>query len=637
MKKHRFVLYLVFGALLVIAIAACASQPAPIPEPTSVSPTVTTIAPSPTPTFTPVPPTPILPTVTPPPTAPQVLQTDPAHGEELAPDKPILVHFDRPVDPTSVEMRFEPALAGEMSVKGTQVQFIPASYKPGQRYAMHLVAEANGIETEPLQFAIVTRGYLEVTNTTPGDGGQNALTDAPITVAFNRPITPLGVDGDDPSLPQLLNFDPPATGSGNWLNTSLYQFQPDPPLLAGTAYVATVANITDLGGSALAEPYTVAFTTTLPVVTSIEPEGKQIAPSTPITVTFSQPMDKVSTESALSVTAEGGFEVMGEISWQDGDRTLVLQPSTTLPFGQTITVLVSDEALSSGGQGGLRNARRDSFAVAPLPRLLRTEPSDGKQNAPLDNGVQLIFNTLIRPETVDINVSPPISATQVYTWYDPEQNIYFLNFPFLPVTDYTLDIAAGIADPYGNAIAEPSEINFRTGERNPSLEIVKFGDVGTFNTYDLPEMLFRHINTEQVNAELYRLTSEQFLSVQPDQDWERWHSYNPPAEQLVRSWSVQTDGERNVINFTTEPLLDETGAAIGPGFYFLKAESPQVNYGRYETRPRMLLIVSPYNVVVKRGRDEGLVWVTDLASGQPVPDVPVVIQTFDNAPNKWQH
>ena len=56
---------------------------------------------------------------------------------------------------------------------------------------------------------MITQGYLEVINTTPGDGEQTALTDAPITVSFNRPVVPLGIPGDDPSLPQPLSFDPP--------------------------------------------------------------------------------------------------------------------------------------------------------------------------------------------------------------------------------------------------------------------------------------------------------------------------------------------------------------------------------------------------------------------------------------------
>jgi len=590
MKHRRFLFSLSIIFLVALLLSACASTPIPTSEPPE--PTATEIAATPTI---------ILPTVTPPPTAPQVLQTSPDRGEELAPDSAIVVRFDRPVDPDSVEMRFEPEWSGKMSVKGAEVQFIPASYKPSQRYAMQLSASANGFDTEALTFDIITQGYLEVVNTTPSEGEPNALTDSPITIAFNRPVVPLGVHGDDPSLPQPLSLDPPATGSGNWLNTSLFQFQPDPPLLAGTSYVATVSDVFDLGGSSLAEPYTFAFTTTLPVVVSFGPEGKLAAPTTPITITFSQPMDRTSTEAAVSVTAEGGFAITGGFSWLDGDRVLIMQPDSDLPFGQTITVEVSDAALSSGGQGGLRNPRRDSFGVAPLPRLLRTLPSDGSQNAPLDNNVQLFFNTVIRPETVDISISPPISATQVYTWYDPEQNIYSLNFPFLPVTEYTLDIAGGIADPYGNVITEPSTIRFRTRDRSPSLEIVKFSEIGTFNSYTQPEMLFRHTNIEQIDAELYRLTPEQFLAVQPEQDWERWNRYNPPAEQLVRSWSVQAEGERNVTSFTTEALLDETGAPIGPGFYFLKTESPQVDYGQFETRPRMLMAVSPYNVIVKRG------------------------------------
>ncbi|MCO6449232.1 MAG: Ig-like domain-containing protein [Caldilineales bacterium] len=626
MKNHRLLLIPFIILFLALFLAACGDSPTPTAEtPTTMPPTDTPVAPTATPTVVP-------PTATPPPTAPQVLQTNPTRGEELAPDTAIVVRFDRPVDPASVELAFEPELEGEMTVDGSQVQFQPASYRPNQRYAMQLAASANGFETGPLSFEIITQGYLQVVNTTPGDGEQNALTDAPITIAFNRPVVPLGAPGDDPGLPQPLSLDPPATGSGNWLNTSLYQFQPDPPLLAGVSYSAVVTDVTDLGGSLLAEPYTFAFTTTLPVVAKIAPEGDRVAPTTPITITFSQPMDEASAEAALSVTVEDGSVITGDFSWLNGGRVLVMQPDSALPFGEVIMVNVSDAALSSGGQGGLRNPRRQSFTVAPLPQLLRTQPTDGAQNVTLENGVQFFFNTNILPETVEISVSPEISATQVYTWYDPEQSTFFLNFPFLPVTDYTIGMAAGVADPFGNTISEPASIHFRTGDRNPSLEIVKFGEVGTFSSYSQPEMLFRHTNIDQIDAELYRLTPDQFQSIQPEQDWERWNRYNPPAEQLVRAWSLPVTGERNTTNYTTEPLVDDQGNPIGPGFYFLKVESPQISYGQFESRPRMLLAVSPYNVIVKRGRGEAMVWVTDLASGAPVSDLPVSILTFDNEP-----
>ncbi len=620
--KSRTYLPILGLIFLILAVAACAQ---PTATPPVVTPTLAAQQLTPEPTAT------VGPTPTPPPTAPRLLTTNPARGEELAPKQALEITFDRPLDAASVKLAFAPTLAGETTVQGAKVLFQPAQFKPGQRYILELSASANGYDTGSLRLPVQMQGYLAVANTTPGDGNDNVPTDAPLTIAFNRPVVPLGPAGDDPNLPQPLTLDPPATGKGLWLNTSIYQFQPDQPLLAGTRYVAAIAGVSDLTGSPLEATHTFSFTTDLPVVVSVQPEGNLVAPTSPITITFSAPMDATSTEGALSVTANDA-EIAGKPSWSDDGKTLAFTPADGLPLGANVKVEISTAALASGGAGPLRRAHAHTISVVPFPAVSRTQPRHGDQNAPLDDPIQFFFNAPILPETLDVSVSPPISATQVYSFYSDYERAFYLFFPRKALSPYTVTLGGGIRDPYGNTIAEPTVIRFRTGERRPDMTMMAPGVIGAFSAYTETAIFFQTVNIAQINAELYRLTPEQVAAIDPQDDFERWRTYQPPASQLIRRWPIRPSGPRNEYVMTREVLRDANGDPLSPGLYFLGAESPQVSYEEGSMKPRVLLVVSHYNVVIKRGKDDALVWVTDLASGKPVADLPVTLYPWSADP-----
>ena len=611
---HRFTVLLVFVGIFALLLAGCGPRPTPSPTPVVPTPTIG-------------------PTPTPPPTAPRLLRTEPARGEELPPERPFVLTFDRPLDPGGVELRFAPPLEGETRVEGAKVLFRPARFLPGQRFRVQVEARAGGYSTGPLSLSLLMRGYLEVANTTPADGNDDVATDAPLTIAFNRPVVPLGASGEDPGLPQPLQLEPPAAGRGRWLNTSIYQFQPDPPLLAGVTYRATVDGVTDLTGSTLAAAYTFTFTTASPVVIQVQPEGERVPPTSPITITFSAPMDPTSTTAALRVTSSTVGVVGGSTEWTENNRVLVLRPQAPLPLGARIQVDVSDEAQALGdGAARLRRPHSHSFGVVPFPALSRTEPSDGAQNASLDDPVQFFFNAPILPETVQLSISPPISATQVYSFYNEYDSSFLVFFPRRPLTAYTLTLAAGIRDPYGNTITEPITLRFRTGERRPELLMVTPGVAGTYNAYTETAILFQTVNVNEINAVLYRLTPEQVAALDPTDDYERWRLYSPPANQLVRRWTIRPLGPRHERVVTREVLRHANGEPLGPGLYFLGADSPQVVYSEYDIKPRVILVVSRYHVAIKRGHEDVLVWVTDLATAQPVPDLPVTVFPWDGQP-----
>ena len=224
----------------------------------------------------------------------------------------------------------------------------------------------------------------------------------------------------------------------------------------------------------MAAPVVFHFTTDIPVVKSIEPDGNQVPPTTAITVTFGQPMDAASLATAMRVTTQG--QTIAGRAWSDDARTLVFQPAANLPLGQKIDITIGTEALAMGSQAGLKQATQQSFSVVPYPAIKRTVPADGNQNAPIDDPVQVFFTAPVLPDSIKLTISPPVSATQVYSYYNDYDNSFTTFFPRDALSAYTVTLAAGISDPYGNLIDRPVVIRFVTGERRPTSRCSPGGD-----------------------------------------------------------------------------------------------------------------------------------------------------------------
>ena len=99
-------------------------------------------------------------------------------------------------------------------------------------------------------------GHLEVSSIIPADGVEGVAADATLTVAFNRPVVPLGSTEDLQNLPNPLSIEPAVEGKGEWLNTSIYTFEPSEQLLGGATYTVTVkAGLSDLSGATLEDDF----------------------------------------------------------------------------------------------------------------------------------------------------------------------------------------------------------------------------------------------------------------------------------------------------------------------------------------------------------------------------------------------
>jgi len=602
MKTRRFHSLLSLILLLSLLLSACGrgEPPTPTPRPPYVPPPPGTVS-------------------------PVVIQRTPERGEELPVDGAIELVFDRPMDRASVEAAFSisSGVQGSFEWKDARTLLFKPSAELARdaTYEVYIAPQARDSEGQPLDgayyFEFRTVGFLEVTQVTPAPDTTDAEATSTITVMFNRPVVPLMAISDPASadLPNPVTFDPPIAGEGRWLNTSIYVFTPSEPLPGGTTFTARVAaGLQDTTGGLLAEDYVWSFATQPPQVVWVTPaENAQGVPvDSAIQVTFNMPIDPQSAANrfALRQSDLTGGRVQGELTVRG--ETLIFTPTTRLAFDQTYVVSVDAGLTAASGGVGMRSAYEWRFTTVPLPRIVGTSPRDGDQNAPPYSCFEIEFNTPIDPATVmpNIEMTPPLSPTQVYTYFGDWNNVFGLCFGAQPSTDYTVHIGPDIADPYGNTTGQEMTVRFRTAPLDPQASFHVPGTVGTYSAYEPARLFIAHCNTNRLELTLYRLTVDDYFRAMQD-----WYSFAPPADSVLRRWSLDLQAPLNETRYTPLDLAAD-GGTLEPGLYLLEMHAAGVTYEQWSHRH--LLVVSTVNLTLKTEANETLVWATDLRTGEPV-------------------
>ncbi|MCU0520537.1 MAG: Ig-like domain-containing protein [Anaerolineae bacterium] len=630
--------------LLTTMLVACGQTPPPTAPPTD---TRVPLTPTPRVTETPLPPRPAIPYTPMPPEllAPIVVQRSPNRGQALAPDGVIALTFDKPMDTQAVSkaLRVERAgttdvIAGTLSWSSTNtVQFTPAQPLPRDTAFDVILTQDAAAETgEPLQepytFRFSTDGYLQVAQVIPEHGTTGVETDAAITVIFNRPVVPLTTLREMEALPAPLSFQPPVEGSGEWLNTSIYVFTPAAPLAGGIEYEIRVSgDLTDISGAVLQDDYRWRFTTVPPSVTWVTPgeDASLVDIRTAITVQFNQPVDLASAESAFSLTAAGILNTPISGVLDVVGSTLVFTPSSDLAFDTRYTVRLRAGITSAAGGIGMPEATTWSFTTVPLPEIVSTYPANGDDHASPHTEFRIVFNTVIDPGSVmpNLTMTPPISPTQVYTYYSWYDNTFVLYFGAQPSTDYVVTISNGIVDPYGNAIPRGRTVRFRTDPLSPTYQLRVPDAVSTYDAAASARVVLSHLNLRLIDLKLFQLP----VTALHESPW-RWLYEAPPSSaQLIREWQVRLEAPLDKQENTPIDVGGSDGGRLSPGVYLLELDAPELDRDTYWRNQRHMLVVSDLSLTMKTGVEDILIWATSLADGQPVPSLALNIVEVDGS------
>ena len=593
--------------------------------------------------------------------APVLLKTSPEAGAGWD-GGPVIFTFDQPM--ASAQIAVAPALAGETTVEGADVIFTPTEAPaPTTRYRFSFVeatAASGAAISGVIELTVEATGPLGVLSTQPSDGAVDVDPNAPITVIFSRPVVPLVGVEEQASLPQPLRFEPALEGAGRWVTTSVYQFTPAAPLAAATTYRVTVAPLTAVDGGAMDEPYTFSFSTAAPIVVEARPSGILVPPDAQVVVTFSQPMDRASTEAAFRLWNEAYPSIPGAFTWNDADTVLTFTPENPLPFGDVFGIEVAETALAKAGTGGLRAPWNSTFTVVPLPAIRSSSILPGARGVNPESELRISFTAPVSDTLLfdAIRIEGLLTTTQVisYTYTDlydltdgfaqqvegsprAGYNTHLLiNWYKQPNTTYTVTIDSRVADAYGNTLPEDYVLSFTTGDFSPlvQLELDRFTHYSAFTTTVVG---VRYRNVERIDARLYRLPLEGLFQLAGENQWMVWDNYVVPdqARNLIWERTYTPEGGDNVIARMGVKLTASRGGAeepLPPGVYLLEVRDPtaQTQQDGAPTVQRGVIVISNYNLTFKRGlQGDSLAWLTDLATGQPVAGAAVTF-TKDGPP-----
>ena len=595
-RQRAFTLCLII--VIFLLTMSCRRQAEPTPTPI---PATTTAVPSPT--SPPVIPTPGLIPPGEAAVAPIVVGQNPLPGAEIALDGYFEVYFDQPMDrdvttaAISVVDETGAAIDGVASwPQARALRFQPTqTLKPNARYRIILSDRARSrageslLEGLTLEFATI--GDLAVSQVSPVPDAAEAAIDSTITVIFNRPVVPLQIASAQSDLPNPLQIVPATNGAGEWINTSVYVFRPQGPLIGRQTYHVTVAanmiNGISATGAQLPADYTYSFTVaaptydtfSLPNLTAGPPDNFTDLPlNQSFQIQFTQPMNPASTEAAISLTPAGGAAVPFLFDWDDKFVTVTFTPTQPLALDTGYTLTLNDAALSSFG-GRLRRGFTWRAATVPAPAVRASMPENGATQSRFSSVFSINFTSPMDRASLEGKVlfTPEIAgdANGQYDRWDQSLRFYGL----AASTRYTVRILPGMADPYGNEIREEQTITFTTAAYDPQVHFSFPGSLALYRPGGSTAAWVEYRNVRQLDGALYRITPEQFGSLTSGNI--TGLSFGPGLGAVVWQQAQPVAADLNEKGYQRFDMLTAGGDPLPPGLYFLTLDSTQVVFCKY--------------------------------------------------------
>jgi hypothetical protein len=490
---------------------------------------------------------------------------------------------------------------------------------------------------EPIKWNFETAGELEVSQTFPEDRTFDVANDSVITTIFNRPVVPLVIAEERDTLPNPLEISPPVSGSGEWVNTSVFAFRPDQPLQGGTTYSITVkAGLSDaLDESQLANDYVWHFTTITPSIQSFglasgvsnpEEDRGDILLDESFIIRFLQPMDVASTESALSLVPTGAAPVPLTTAWNEDDTRLTVTPDDRLELDTRYTFRLDSTAKSSHGNS-LDQGLQWTFTTIRAPSILFISPPEFVRSNRYSAELRIQFVSPMRIDTVKERiVIEPEPDGEIQWWYN-EYSWNITAYILQPSTNYVVRALPGMEDIYGNVTTSEFVVEFSTPAAAPQAGLQMPFHPAFMRVGGPQEFYIMYRNVRSVDLELYSITSSEFISFMTGDLHE--HNYEPAVNTLIWRTRELSSGDLDERVFEAFEPTTASGGALPPGFYFLALDTPDIAHSNEPFLDRRLIVVADANLTFKTTTDEGLIWVTDLGSGNPLAGVPLTVYDQD--------
>ncbi len=581
------------------------------------------------------------------PVGPMLVEQNPPAGQRLELSSSIEFTFDREMDQVKTADAFTLQDPDNNPVPGRVTWTDPKtfSFRPTSKlrastvykatFSTKATAKDGQALQEEISLSFTTIDSLVVGQVFPVNNAEEIDPGTNVTVIFNHPVVPLQIKEEQDKLPQPLIFSPEVKGTGEWVNSSVYVFQPEAGLLSGTNYkVKVAAGLEDTNGDALERTYSWTFSTRAPLIGNFALEnGMQNPPESienvlldqSFIITFLQPMNEESVrESVTLINRETGASFPTKLTWDKEQTTLTIDPIGRYKIASFYDLAIADGAQAKDG-GKLKQGLHLKFGTVPLPQIKRIFPEPNSGAKVFDPHIEIEFVSPMKLDSLKSKIRITPQPKDELQWYFNDGDWTLRVYGLEPATEYVVRILPGMADLYGNTIQSEQSFTFTTGDIAPYARLVLPWTPLVYRAHGPQEVYFEHLNLDSVSVSLYPLDFSDFnrmLAGKLDTTY-----FNPKVEP-IRQWNPNTDVPRNMLNRENFKLGDVQGNPLKPGYYFIGVKGKPLDY-KSRFYQGFLFIVATDNITLKTTSTEASAWVTDLESGQPEANVPVTFYDQD--------
>ncbi|HXY54423.1 MAG TPA: Ig-like domain-containing protein, partial [Nitrospirota bacterium] len=475
MKKLTFITLVLIqtGALL---LTAC-GRLGPVPPPDKTPPSVTTVSPS------------------------DGTADFPITGT-------ITLTFSKVMDASTINESSVPIIsdtdsntvAGSYSTVGAVTVFTPSqNLNPHTRYKIGVstdVTDSYGIPMATAQiFYFTTQSFPppRVVDIQPADRSKNASLRTAISILFSKPMDPDTIWTSNISLSNAAGGYYGSVEYNQTLNAAT--FYPDNDFASNTNYVLTISTgVTDTTGAPMASPFVsnfqtgASYNTTAPTVAPLVPNNNatNVSVNTPISATFSEPMDLVTITPTHFIVSQGTTTIPGDI--KSYGNTVVFTPASPLAHSTTYVVTIKGYSLTDYGVQDLAGnymaidstwqftTGPQSADIVPLS-VLAMWPTSNQNNVSVYKQVVALFSesmlaSSITPTTFvlvaqnDPNKVPlpgEVKTNGAAVIFIPSQDLsYATPYTATIISTTTPTTTLGATDVAGKALPNNSTWNFTT-------------------------------------------------------------------------------------------------------------------------------------------------------------------------------
>ncbi len=534
----------------------------------------------------------------------------------------------------------------------SQLESIRKKFNCGVRVSAYLALVGffvflSFIRSEPLSAAESGGGAaLKISRITPS--GVDIPPGRQIVFEFDRPVVPLGRMQRSPSEVPI-SIEPSLSCQWRWLNPSNLACQLDEQhaMAPSTRYNITVRpEIKAEDGAALAEPVTHSFIT-IRSLTDSAAFDMWLSPVKPQTrVRFNQAVRKDSLESHVFYREKGGARVSAKVL--EDDRYVKSNPGISWLFSPAVDLredsaaeLVVEPGIQSvrGGEPGVESRAIFSFrTLGPFrfegvrcfdlrgnESIISPGPSGAPQGSARnacnpESSVSLIFSSPVAQSELKKKVSVSLVGKEVPVdgiWPEsegfsevrqlPEKGGFFSyeidNEVLKPFSKYRIRARAkDLTDEFGRALIQPVDMRFPMDHLPPQLLLYK--NMSVLEKGIETELPVFACNIGSIDLKYQATTASGKSGAK---------SVVLPGPRVRDITTVIPLGIRKLIGA-------ESGVLTGT----VTARPPIV---RKDQEPNWFFAqVTPFDVHIKMGHFNTLVWITDLGTGEPVPGVRVEVR-----------